>query len=164
MHFDTWFDYPQQFSEATQQLLLLLFKQYKESLEKDRIIIYRHVCVFWLPWVFTATHRLSLVVVSGGFSSSWCVAFSLRWFLLWRSTDSRCTGSVVVTCGFWASKCGFSSCECLGIVALRMWNRPGPVIEPVSPTLAGGWILNHCTTREVLVYIYIYTHTHTHFT
>ena len=50
MHFDTWFDYPQQFSgqfsEATQQLLLLLFKQYKESLEKDLGLLYICMCVY----------------------------------------------------------------------------------------------------------------------
>ena len=42
---------------------------------------------FWLIWVFVAA-RLSLVVVSGGYSSLQCVGFSLRWFLTW-STGSR---------------------------------------------------------------------------
>ena len=34
---------------------------------------------FWLRWVFVAMHRLSLVVVSRGYSSLRCVGFSLRW-------------------------------------------------------------------------------------
>ena len=41
------------------------------------------VFYFWLHWVFTAAHRLSLVAVMG---------FSLRWLLLLRSTNSRHTG------------------------------------------------------------------------
>ena len=35
---------------------------------------------------------LSLVVDSGGYSSLWCTAFSLRWLLLLRSMDTRCAG------------------------------------------------------------------------
>ena len=42
---------------------------------------------------------LSLVVASGGQSSSWCAGLSLLWPLLLRSTSSRCTGSVVVAHG-----------------------------------------------------------------
>ena len=41
---------------------------------------------FWLLWVFVAARGLSLVVASGGYSSSRCVGFSLlRWLLLLRS-------------------------------------------------------------------------------
>ena len=47
---------------------------------------------FWLCWVFVAAHRLSLVAASGGYSSSQCVGFSLRWLLLLRSTGSRHKG------------------------------------------------------------------------
>ena len=54
---------------------------------------------FWLHWVFVAVCRLSLVVVSGGYSSLWCVGFSLRWLLLLRSTGSRCVG--FSSCGTW---------------------------------------------------------------
>ena len=32
---------------------------------------------FWLCWVFVAQRELSLVVVSGGYSSLWCTCFSL---------------------------------------------------------------------------------------
>ena len=42
---------------------------------------------------------LSLVVASGGHSSSRCAGLSLSWPLLLRSTGSRCAGSVVVAHG-----------------------------------------------------------------
>ena len=43
---------------------------------------------FWLFWVSTAAHGLSLIVASGGYSSSWCPGFSLCWLLSWQSTSS----------------------------------------------------------------------------
>ena len=46
-------------------------------------------------------HGLSLVAVSGGYSSLWCVGFSLRWLLLLQSTGSRRVG--FSSCGAWAS-------------------------------------------------------------
>ena len=42
---------------------------------------------------------LSLVVASGGHSSSWCAGLSPSWPLLLRSTGSRRAGSVVVAHG-----------------------------------------------------------------
>ena len=57
---------------------------------------------FWLHWVFVATHGLSLVAASGGYSSLRCAGFSLRWLLLLRSTGSRRTG--FSSCGTWAQK------------------------------------------------------------
>ena len=59
---------------------------------------------FWLRWVFVAVRGLSLVAVSGGYSSLWCAGFSLRWLLLLRSTGSRRAG--FSSCDSW----GFSSC------------------------------------------------------
>ena len=40
-----------------------------------------YIIYFWLCWVFVAAHGLSLVVVSGGYSSLRCAGFSLRWLL-----------------------------------------------------------------------------------
>ena len=67
--------------------------------------------------------RLSLVVVSGVYSSLQCTGFSLQWLLLLQSTGYRCAGfssrgvqaSVVVarglsSCGLWALECRLSSC------------------------------------------------------
>ena len=74
---------------------VLFFKKY----------IYLFICgvfvfFFWLCWVFIAARGLSLVVVSGGYSSLQCVGFSLSWLLLLRSTGSRRAG--FSSCGTWA--------------------------------------------------------------
>ena len=53
----------------------------------------------WLCWVFVSLRGLSLVVASGGHSSSRCAGLSLSRPLLLRSTGSRCAGSVVVPHG-----------------------------------------------------------------
>ena len=54
---------------------------------------------FWLCWVFVSVQGLSLVVASGGHSSSRCAGLSLSGPLLLRSTSSRRAGSVVVAHG-----------------------------------------------------------------
>ena len=46
--------------------------------------------IFWLWWVFLATHWLSLVAVSRGYSLLWCED-SLGRLLLW-GTGSKCVG------------------------------------------------------------------------
>ena len=51
---------------------------------------------FWLCWVFVSVRGLSLVVASGGHSSSRYAGLSLSRPLLLRSTGSRRAGSVVV--------------------------------------------------------------------
>ena len=51
---------------------------------------------FWLCWVFVSVRGLSLVVASGGHSSSRCAGLSLSRPLLLQSTGSRRAGSVVV--------------------------------------------------------------------
>ena len=50
----------------------------------------------WLCWVFVSVQGLSLVVASGGHSTSRCAGLSLSRPLLLRSTGSRRAGSVVV--------------------------------------------------------------------
>ena len=54
---------------------------------------------FWQCWVFVSVQGLSLVVASGGHSSSRCAGLSLSQPLLLRSTSSRHAGSVVVAHG-----------------------------------------------------------------
>ena len=54
---------------------------------------------FWLCWVFVSVRGLSLVVASGGHSSSRCAGLSLSRPLLLRGTGSRRAGSVVVAHG-----------------------------------------------------------------
>ena len=53
----------------------------------------------WLCWVFVSVWGLSLVVASGGHSSSRCAGLSLSRPFLLQSTGSRCAGSVVVAHG-----------------------------------------------------------------
>ena len=55
---------------------------------------------FLLHWVFIAARGLSLVAVSGGYSSLRCAGFSLTWLLLLWSTGSRLVG--FSSCGTWA--------------------------------------------------------------
>ena len=59
-----------------------------------------NLCIYlWLCWVFVSVQGLSLVVASGGRSSSRCAGLSLSWPLLLRSTGSRRAGSVIVAHG-----------------------------------------------------------------
>ena len=64
-------------------------------MSQQSFFIYMYI-YFWLRWVFVVAHGVSLVAASGGYSSLWCVGFSLWWLLLLRSTGSR--------------RVGFSSC------------------------------------------------------
>ena len=60
------------------------------------------ICLFiylWLCWVFVSVRGLSLVVASGGHSSSRCAGLSLSRPLLLRSTGSGRAGSVIVAHG-----------------------------------------------------------------
>ena len=54
---------------------------------------------FWLCWVFVSVRGVSLVMVSGGHSSSLCAGLSPSRPLLLRSTGSRRAGSVAVAHG-----------------------------------------------------------------
>ena len=63
------------------------------------VIFFFNLFYFWLCWVFVSVRGLSLVVASGGHSSSWCAGLSLSRPLLLRSTGSRRPGSVVVAHG-----------------------------------------------------------------
>ena len=73
--------------------------------------------------VFLSVRGLSLVVASGGHSSSQCAGLSLSRPLLLRRTGSRRAGSAIVAHG--------PSCSA------AMWDLPRPGLEPVSPALAG---------------------------
>ena len=68
----------------------------KESFKNNFIYLFN----FCLRWVFVALRGLSLVAVSGGYSSLPCEGFSLQWLLLLCSTDSRRMG--FNSCGRWA--------------------------------------------------------------
>ena len=69
----------------------------------------------WLCWVFVSVRGLSLVVASGGHSSSRCAGLSLSRPLLLRSTGCRRAGSVIVAHGP-------SCCAACGIFPDQGWN------------------------------------------
>ena len=70
-------------------------------------------------------------------SSLQCAGFSLRWLLLLWSTSVRHTG--FSSYGRWALERRLSSCGTSTWVLCSMWDPLRPGIEPVSPTLAGGF-------------------------
>ena len=76
----------------------MLFFFFKEFLYFYYLFIYLFI-YFWLCWVFVSVQGLSLVVASGGHSSSRCAGLSLsRPLPLW-STGSRRAGSAAVAHG-----------------------------------------------------------------
>ena len=92
----------------------------------------------WLCWVFVSVRGLSLVVASGGHSSSRCAGLSLSRPLLLRSTGSRRAGSAVVAHG------PSRSARHVGSSQTRARTRV-PCI--------GRRTLNHCATREALLFV-----------
>ena len=98
----------------------------------NKIFIYLFIYL-WLCWAFVSVQGLSLVVVSGGYSSLQCPGFSLRWLLLLRSTGSR--------------RVGFSSCGAWASVAPRHVGSSQTRALTRVPYI-GRQILNHCATRE----------------
>ena len=128
------------------------------------IFIYLFIFYFWLHWVFAAAHRLSVVVASGGYSLLWCAGFSLRWLLLLRSTDSR--HARFRSCGAWAhqlwlvgSRAQAQQLWHTGLVVLRHVGSSWTRAQTCVPCI-GRRILNHCTTREVLVSLFLKSHQH----
>ena len=97
-----------------------------------------HFFFFWLCWVFVSVQGLSLVVASGGHSSSRCVGLSLLWPLLLQSTGSRRAGSVVVA---------------HGLVAPRHMGSSQTRARTHVPCI-GRQFLNHCATREAPVHLF----------
>ena len=65
----------------------------------DEIFFFFNLYFGCVVFVFVSVRGLSLVAVSGGQSSSQCAGLSLSRPLLFRSTGSRCAGSVVVAHG-----------------------------------------------------------------
>ena len=124
--------------------------QLKQSLEGNlqllRNFLFTYLFIyFWLHWVFVATCGLSLVAVSGGYSSLRCAGFSSQWLFLLQSMGSSTRASVVVasglsSCGLRALEHRLSSCGARAQLLRGMSDLPGPGLEPVSPALAGGFL------------------------
>ena len=111
-------------------------KLIKEGIKNCAVIMYITAFIFfffWLRWVFVAARELSLVAVSGGYSSLWCASFSLWWLLLLRSTGSRVQAQQL-----WRT--GLAAPQHVGSSRTR---------DRTRVPCTGKQILNHCTTREV---------------
>ena len=114
----------------------------------------------WLGWVFVAARGLSLVAVSG--ATLRCGVrtchFSLRWLLLLQSTGSRHMG--FSTCGTQAqllwlvgSRAQVQQSWRTGFVAPQHVGSSQTRAQTCVPCI-GRRILNHCTTREVLLLLF----------
>ena len=101
-------------------LLKVLAKPSADFQLKKKLFTY-----FWLNWVSLAVCGLSIVVMGGGAT------------LRGRAQASPCSG---VSCHR-ARAPGTQWLWCLGLVARGVWGLPRPGIEPVSPALAGGFLI-----------------------
>ena len=100
---------------------------------------------FWLCWVLIARCRLSLFVASEGFSSLWCVGFSLWWYSWCGPQALGVFPSLVVAHGLSISsscalECRLSSWGTWAWLLCIMWDLPRPGIEPMAPALAGRFL------------------------
>ena len=89
---------------------------------------------FWLCWVFVSVRGLSLVVVSGGHSSSRCAGLSLSWPLLLGAQAPDAQAQQL-----WLTR----------PVALRHVGSSQTRARTRVPC-TGRQTLNNCTTREAL--------------
>ena len=106
-------------SVSTPWVLLpfLLYFFFKQIIFKIYLFIY-----LWLCWVFVSVRGLSLVVASGGHSSSRCAGLSLSRPLV---AEHR------------LQTCRLSNRGSRAQLLRSMWDPPRPGLEPVSPALAG---------------------------
>ena len=84
---------------------------------------------FWLCGVLVSVRGLSLVVASGGHSSSRCTGLSL-------SRPLTVAASLVAEHRLQTRR--LSNCGSRAQLLHGMWDLPRPGLEPVSPALAGG--------------------------
>ena len=103
-----------------------------------KLFIYLFIYL-WLCWVFVSVRVLSLVVASGGHSSSRCTGLSLLRPLLLRSTGSRRAGSVIVAHGLSCSAaCGIFPDQGSNPCPLHWQADSQPLRHQGSPT-NGNW-------------------------
>ena len=135
-------------------LFYLLFFQLIRFLVYDLALLCHYILTFvlflfffWLRWIFVAVHGLSLVPASGGYSSLWCVGFSLQWLLLLQSMVSR--HASFSSCGIWAqslwlvgSREQAQQLRRVGLVALRNVGSSQMRARTRVPCI-GRRILNH---------------------
>ena len=94
------------------------------------------IIYFQLCWVFVSVRGLSLVVVSGSHSSSWCAGLSLSQPLLLWSTGSRRAGSVIVAHGpSCSTACGIFPDQGLNPCPLHRQADSQPLCHQGSPVI-----------------------------
>ena len=104
------------------------------------LIFFFKFIYLWLCWVFVSVRGLSLVVASGGHSSSRCVGLSLSRPLLLRSTGSRRAGSVIVAHGpSCSAACGIFPDQGSNLCPLHWQADFQPLRHQGSPV---DWLLN----------------------
>ena len=84
----------------------------------------------WLCWVFVSVRELSLVVASGGHSSSRCGGHSSS-----RCASLSLSRPLVAEHGLQTRR--LSNCGSWAELLRGMWDLPRPGLEPTSPALAG---------------------------
>ena len=100
---------------------------------------------FWLHWVFTAAHRLSLVAASGVYSLLQCTDFPWQWFLWLPNIGFRCVG----LSGCDSVSRAQAQLWCTGLAALRHVES-SQTRDPTGVPCTGRQSLVYCTTGEVL--------------
>ena len=88
-------------SFSWQSNISLYYSMYIFFFYREHFLFSNFIYLFylWLCWVFVSARGLSLVVASGGHSSSRCAGLPLSRPLLLQSTGSRRAGSVIVAHG-----------------------------------------------------------------
>ena len=120
--------------DRKEQLVRLLF-----NTESSLLSIYLSIYLFiylWLCWVFVSVWGPSLVVASGGHSSSRCKGLSLSRPLLLRSTGSRRTGPVIAAHGpSCSAACGIFPDQGPNLCPLHWQADSQPLHHQGSPSL-----------------------------
>ena len=133
------------------EFFFFFFNNWRRSSSFLKNYLFIYLFYFWLCWIFISVRGLSLVVASGGHSSSRCAGLSLSRPLLLRSTGSRRAGSVGVahepSC---STACGIFRDQGSNPCPLHWRADSQPLRHQGSPRR----ILNHCTTREVPILIF----------
>ena len=88
-----------------------------------------------------------------GARASHCGGFSCGvWALGTRASVAVAHG--LSSCGSRALERRLSSWGARAQLLCGMWDPPGPGLEPIVPCV-GRWILNHCATREDLLFVFV---------
>lgn len=120
------------FANCTSKLSLtrsyVLSVSSKSVVRSKGLISFRLTFFLWLRWVFVVACKLSLVVVSGSYSS--CGAFSSR------SSGFSCGAQALG----WV---GFSSCRARASLLHGMWDPLRPSVNQTHVPGIGRWVRNH---------------------